>query len=360
MDPGLRIYRLQAAEFWAHAGLSPGRDLQRQEMLRRAANLYASALEPAVHPLHRENYAWVLWALGDRSTALTEAAQAASETAGEAAAGPAIWLGTGAMYEATDEARSAVDAYARALGLSPGLMASAFWQATDFRQTFWDDIHAQAMADWIQAPSAVTALWLLQADGGSETLGWLADTWLETEPTSSSGLFAQALGALRQGEFEQAMQPANALCDQAPESVECYLLQGWTSLERGSIGEAVQNLQTVLFISPYGPYGESSAWLLAQLFRESDDIDEAWRWLDRATPPAPPFDTRDTQVYGRRVVVAPLRVWPSIRPLPLGGAAWRTGIRWAEAGGSLERLAYLCQTSEQYDPTLELCADVQP
>jgi tetratricopeptide (TPR) repeat protein len=322
--------------------------------LARAAELYEPVLATIVHPLHHENYAWVMWALGQEADALRAARQAAEGSTEDNLLGAATWLGTGRLYEAAGHETAAVEAYIHAITLSPGLAKSPFWASSEFRQDEWPRIWSSAVATWSATPRQGIAAQMVGVPGSAEALDVLATAWTEENPKDVWGLEAAALASLFQENAERT-ERAEELCRVAPDSPGCFLTRGQAALAGGSEELGLRDLQAAIFVAPGDAYEHMAAWLLADWYWSHDQPEEATRWLQRFTPPSPAFDTRDTAVHGRRVLVSPLPNWPALRSLPAGVEAWQEARQWLLDEDMERELESLCQRAEEYDPFFDLC-----
>jgi hypothetical protein len=161
------------------------------------------------------------------------------------------------------------------------------------------------------------------------------------------------LNYLARGQIEQAYLAGDELCRLSPSSPGCFLVRGWVAAELGDYGTALHDLQAVVFAAPGTSRAAAASWRLAEYNRNLGQEQQAWLWMQRATPPPPGFDTGEK--YGCLPVIVPLDWWPAVRPLPVGGLAWQTALKWAEEDGLQEVANQLCEVGLEYDAAFDLC-----
>jgi tetratricopeptide (TPR) repeat protein len=127
VDPFFDAYGLHRGKALGSLGL----EMESAEYLREALGEYRAEMKRAadVSP-HRDAAAWLALAAGDIEEALVHMSKAADLTPQE----PSYHLGLGYLREAAGDDEGAIEAYERAVLLSPSLRRSGFWRTSVLRQ----------------------------------------------------------------------------------------------------------------------------------------------------------------------------------------------------------------------------------
>ncbi|MFN8457635.1 MAG: O-antigen ligase family protein [Anaerolineae bacterium] len=354
-DPQLPMYTLSEGYFKgkhviATAQVTPCTsppDLPTTEktILTEAIEAYRTALTPIkAHPLYWANLASLYWLDRQPETAQQMLDQAIQLSDLYDFKRELYWLNAGCYYELQGQTEPSITTYSQALAHNPNLIASPFWQASEFR--------ASHLAAIIEVATQIppnhltqvdTAIKIEMARDNFDRADTLTDQLIQNFPDDPTALRLQAQKLLRHQKYPESQALATRLED--------YQLLGEIALAQGDQASARQNLQKAIFLNT----DDTEAYFyLAQTALAENNRAEAITYLKRITLPLIPPTTTDTRfVYG---YPTDLPIYDSlllIQPPPLQGRPFELLIRIYKDLGQPDLAETVKQALLTYDPYLK-------
>ena len=332
IDPGLGLYAFQRAYLVGQlADDDPSH-------LDEAIAAYRDALVlDDTYDLHRANYAALLSESGDLPAASDQMAAAMSIQPAQMRY--PLWLG--GYAESLHDFEQAADWYEAALRQQPSWAASAYWQATDWRQQF-----LAAQVDLAEEQGQ--ALLLLYASDPSAALT-VARQKVEEHPED---IHAQAtLGevALRAADFETALTALDEAIALQPTLARLYALQAEALLASGDLPAAELAARTAIFIDPFGD-GRRANFVLAQMAEQSGDLIAAEEGYIIAGPVLVLSQNWEVAVYGRRASFDYLPQLQAPGPTAYDFDPWQALIRLYRRQGRTQDVQAVIGVIRLHDP----------
>lgn len=340
LDPQLTLYRTELAYYQGILALS------NPAYLPQAISGYQTSLAiEETNPIYHANLAALLRQAGQPAKAVATIEKALSLPT--QSPGKAIFLlNLGQFWEQEGDQANALTHYAQAIEVSPALLDSGLWDATQ-RQELID-----ALSHRTNNPTLMSKVALANQDfTGAETLAREA---IAAAPNDESIHIILAQAMLEQGNAAAAEKLATERIPLAsPAGLgELYFIRGRARLKMNADlpAEAIDDLRTALFIDPF-KYA-SAYFYLGQIDEANGALDQAEIAYRRAVTPQFVSQNYEVVLYGRTgnhapflpQLIAPTLTQTQIKP-------WLRLIELYKTEGKLKEAAQLQRQLQKLFPS---------